>query len=138
MKNFRNKNVHFSLPKIFNTEFSFYFVKFFDRQKNTNAAVSYPHLDVYKRQALSYYSTNDITKKREELDKIISNTALIYKVYDHESYGLETLDKQKYIGLVTTPTTSLKNFKMIETKVNPVTKKIVLIKFKIQPDETNK
>lgn len=93
--------------------------------------------DVYT-QALYYYSTNDITKKREELDKIISNNALIYQVYDNESYGLETLDKQKYIGLVTTPTTSLKNFKMIETKVNPVTKKIVLIKFKIQPDETNK
>lgn len=93
--------------------------------------------DVYT-QALYYYSTNDITKKREELDKIISNNALIYQVYDNESYGLETLDKQKYIGLVTTPTTSLKNFKMIETKVNPSTKKIVLIKFKIQPDETNK
>ena len=93
--------------------------------------------DVYT-QALYYYSTNDITKKREELDKIISNNALIYQVYDNESYGLETLDKKKYIGLVTTPTTSLKNFKMIETKVNPSTKKIVLIKFKIQPDETNK
>ena len=93
--------------------------------------------DVYT-QALYYYSTNDITKKREELDKIISNNALIYQVYDNESYGLETLDKQKYIGLVTTPTTSLKNFKMIETKVNPSTKKMVLIKFKIQPDETNK
>lgn len=90
--------------------------------------------DVYT-QALYYYSTNDITKKREELDKIISNNALIYQVYDNDSYGLETLDKQKYIGLVTTPTTSLKNFKMIETKVNPSTKKIVLIKFKIQPDE---
>ena len=93
--------------------------------------------DVYT-QALYYYSTNDITKKREELDKIISDNALIYQVYDNESYGLETLDKQKYIGFVTTPKKSLKNFKMIETKVSPTTKKIVLIKFKIQPDETNK
>lgn len=93
--------------------------------------------DVYA-QALYYYSTNDISKKREELDKIISNNALIYQVFDNETYGVETLDKQKYIGLVTTPTTSLKNFKMIETKVSPETKKIILIKFKIQPDETNK
>jgi hypothetical protein len=84
------------------------------------------------------FSTNDITKKREELDKIISDNALIYQVYDNESYGLETLDKQKYIGFVTTPKKSLKNFKMIETKVSPTSKKIVLIKFKIQPDETNK
>lgn len=93
--------------------------------------------DVYA-QALYYYSTNDITKKRDELDKIISNNAMIYQVFDNETYGLETLNKQKYIGLVTTPTTSLKNFKMIETKVDPVSKKIVLIKFKIQPDEANK
>lgn len=88
--------------------------------------------DVYS-QTLFYYSTNDINKKREELDKIISNNALIYQVYDN--YGVETLNKQTYIGLVTTPTTSLKNFKMIETKVSPETRKIVLIKFKIQQDE---
>ena len=93
--------------------------------------------DVYA-QALYYYSTNDISKKREELDKIISNNALIYQVFDNETYGVETLDKQKYIGLVTPPTTSLKNFKMIETKVSPETKKIILIKFKIQPDEITK
>lgn len=93
--------------------------------------------DVYA-QALYYYSTNDISKKREELDKIISKNALIYQVFDNETYGVETLDKQKYIGLVTTPTTSLKNFKMIETKVSPETKKIILIKFKIQPDEISK
>lgn len=88
--------------------------------------------DVYS-QTLFYYSTNDINKKREELDKIISNSALIYQVYDN--YGVETLNKDTYIGLVTTPTTSLKNFKMIETKVSPETKKIILIKFKIQEDE---
>ena len=90
--------------------------------------------DVYA-QALYYYSTNDISKKREELDKIISKNALIYQVFDNETYGVETLDKQKYIGFVTTPKKSLKNFKMIETKVSPTTKKIVLIKFKIQQDE---
>lgn len=90
--------------------------------------------DVYA-QALFYYSTNDMSKRRVELDRIISNNALIYQVFDNETYGVETLDKQKYIGLVTTPTTSLKNFKMIETKVSPETKKIILIKFKIQPDE---
>lgn len=90
--------------------------------------------DVYA-QALYYYSTNDMSKRRVELDRIISNNALIYQVFDNETYGVETLDKQKYIGLVTTPTTSLKNYKMIETKVSPETKKIILIKFKIQPDE---
>lgn len=95
--------------------------------------------DVYA-QALFYYSTNDVTKKsgeiekkRKELEKIISDKALIYQVIDNETYGIETLDKDKYIGFVTTPTTSLKNFKMIRTKT--LNGKIVLIKFKIQQDE---
>lgn len=95
--------------------------------------------DVYA-QALFYYSTNDVSKKngeiekkRKELDKIISNKALIYQVIDNETYGIESLDKEKYIGFVTTPTTSLKNFKMIRTKT--LNGKIVLIKFKIQQDE---
>lgn len=95
--------------------------------------------DVYA-QALFYYSTTDVSKKseeiekkRKELNKIISNNALIYQVIDNETYGIETLDKEKYIGFVTTPTTSLKNFKMIRTKT--LNGKIVLIKFKIQQDE---
>lgn len=88
--------------------------------------------DVYA-QALFYYSINNIKKKREELNKIISNSALIYQVYDN--FGVETLNKETYIGFVTTPSKSLENFKMIETKVSPETKKIILIKFKIQNDE---
>lgn len=88
--------------------------------------------DVYS-QTLFYYSINNIKKKREELNKIISNSALIYQVYDN--FGVETLNKETYIGFVTTPSKSLENFKMIETKVSPETKKIILIKFKIQEDE---
>lgn len=88
--------------------------------------------DVYS-QTLFYYSINNIKKKREELNKIISNSALIYQVYDN--FGVETLNKETYIGFVTTPSKSLENFKMIETKVSPETKKIILIKFKIQNDE---
>lgn len=88
--------------------------------------------DVYS-QTLFYYSINNIKKKREELNKIISNNALIYQVYDN--FGVETLNKETYIGFVTTPSKSLEKFKMIETKVSPETKKIILIKFKIQQDE---
>ena len=53
----------------------------------------------------------------------------------YDNFGVETLNKETYIGFVTTPSKSLENFKMIETKVSPETKKIILIKFKIQEDE---
>lgn len=97
--------------------------------------------DDYK-MALQYFSTKGVkgdqeeqnaqlTQKRKQLEYRISDKAEIYQVFDNDIYGLETLDKQKYITLVTTPTTSLKNLNYIEIKKDPKNGKIVLIKFKI-------
>ncbi|MBB6371736.1 hypothetical protein [Chryseobacterium shigense] len=79
-----------------------------------------------------------IKQKRNQLESLISNNAVIYQVYDNNTYGIERLDKQKYITLVTTPTTSLKNLSVIEMKKDSKGK-IVSIKFKIaSTDEKNK
>ena len=85
---------------------------------------------------LFYYSKSikDLKKKRESLNYLISNNALIYQVYDNETYGVETMDKQRYINLVTLPSTSLENLEVIETK-NDKSGKIDMIKFKIATDE---
>lgn len=105
--------------------------------------------DDYK-MAVYYFSIKDIQQgnpeervalikqKRNQLENLISNNAVIYQVYDNNTYGIESLDKQKYITLVTTPTTSLKNLNVIEMKKD--TKgKIISIKFKItSTDEKNK
>ncbi|ASE63646.1 MULTISPECIES: hypothetical protein [Chryseobacterium] len=78
-----------------------------------------------------------IKQKRNQLENLISNSAVIYQVYDNDTYGIERLDKQKYITLVTTPTTSLKNLNVIEMKKD-TNGKIVSIKFKISTtDEKN-
>ncbi|MHA6696873.1 hypothetical protein [Chryseobacterium sp. A301] len=84
---------------------------------------------------LYYYSNSiqDIKRKRESLNFLISQDALIYQVYDNDTYGIETLDKSRYINLVTTPTTSLKNMEVIDTKMEKG--KIVLIKFRITNHE---
>lgn len=84
---------------------------------------------------LYYYSNSiqDIKRKRESLNYLISQDALIYQVYDNDTYGIETLDKSRYINLVTTPTTSLKNMEVIDTKMEKG--KIVLIKFRITNHE---
>ena len=76
---------------------------------------------MFTQQALYYYSTNDTLAKKRELDKIISNNALIYQVFDNETYGVETLDKQNIWDL--SHFLLHLNFKMIETKVGPETKK---------------
>lgn len=86
---------------------------------------------------LYYYSKSikDLKRKRESLNFIISDNALIYQVYDSDDYGIETMDKQRYISLVTLPTTSLENLEVIETQNDKKTGKINMIKFRIKDDE---
>jgi len=99
--------------------------------------------DDYKMAAY-YFSIKDangdpeeLKRKRNQLESLISSNAIIYQIYDNNIYGIERLDKQKYITLVTTPTTSLKNLSVIEMKKDN-NGKIISIKFKIATDEKNK
>lgn len=87
---------------------------------------------------LYYYSKSiiDFKKKTRELNRLISDNALIYQVVDSDIYGIETLDKQKYISLVTLPTTSLENLEVIDSQMK--NGKIVMIRFKITDDEKSK
>lgn len=87
---------------------------------------------------LFYYSKSlkDLKKKRERLNYLISDNALIYQVYDNETYGVETMDKQRYINLVTLPSNSLEKLDVIDTKTNSQGK-IDMIKFKIGKDENS-
>ena len=85
---------------------------------------------------LFYYSKSikDLKRKRETLNYLISDDALIYQVYDNETYGVETMDKQRYINLVTLPSESLERLEVIDTR-NDQANKIIMIKFKIPTDE---
>ncbi|WP_313215533.1 hypothetical protein, partial [Soonwooa sp.] len=84
---------------------------------------------------LYYYSRSikDFKKKREQLNQLISDDAQITQVYDNETYAVERLDKQKYISLVTLPTTALENLNVIDTQMK--NGKIVLIRFKISTND---
>ena len=88
---------------------------------------------------LFYYSKSlkDLKRKRENLNNLISDNVLIYQVYDNEKYGVETMDKQRYINLVTIPSTSLEKLEVIDTRTNK-DGKIDMIKFKIAKDEIPK
>ena len=87
-------------------------------------------------QMLYFYTRNikDLKRKRLELNNLISDVATIFQVFDNDTYGVETMDKQRYISLVTLPTTSLENLEVIEIK-NDKFGKINMIKFKITSDE---
>lgn len=92
--------------------------------------------------AFYYFSLKDVSgnskeiinQKRRELENRISDNAVIKQIYDSDIYGVETISKEKYITLVTTPTTSLKNLNLLEMKRNDKGK-IISIKFKINDNE---
>ena len=88
-------------------------------------------------QMLYYYSRSlkDLKDKRANLNKIIADNALIYQVFESDDYAVETMTKQRYISLVTLPTTSLENLEVIGTKTDKQGK-IDMIKFKIKKDDT--
>lgn len=82
---------------------------------------------------LNYYvtSTQKIKDKQKNLRKIIADDALIYQVYDNETYGVEVLNKEQFIGLITLPTTSMKNYILIYSLKNDKNQ-IIKMKFKIK------
>lgn len=82
---------------------------------------------------LYFYSRSiiDLKRKRESLNRIIDDNALIYQIFDSDDYGMETMDKQRYISLVTLPTTSLEKLEVIDTR-NDKNGKINMIKFRIK------
>jgi len=90
--------------------------------------------DDYKVMLRHYSKSSQSVKERiKMLDSMIADDALIYQVYDNEYFGVEVLSKKQYINLVSLPTSSLKNFTLIEAERKQG--KIVKIKFKIHSDE---
>lgn len=91
--------------------------------------------DDYKVMLRHYSKSSQSVKERiKMLNEMIADDALIYQVYDNEFFGVEVLSKKQYINLVSLPTSSLKNFTLIEAERK--NGKIVKLKFKIQSDES--
>lgn len=90
--------------------------------------------DDYKVMLRHYSKSSQSVKERiSMLDQMIADDALIYQVYDNEYFGVEVLSKKQYINLVSLPTSSLKNFTLIDAERK--NGKIVKLKFKIQSNE---
>lgn len=91
--------------------------------------------DDYKVMLRHYSKSSQSVKERiKMLDEMIADDALIYQVYDNEFFGVEVLSKKQYINLVSLPTSSLKNFTLIEAERK--NGKIIKLKFKIHSDES--
>ncbi len=57
----------------------------------------------------------DWEARRAQLDKIISDNAMIYQLFMDETLGMEVYNKWEFINKITMPSVGLKNLEIIET-----------------------
>ena len=58
----------------------------------------------------------DWEARRVQLDKMISDNAMIYQLFMDETLGMEVYNKWEFINKITMPSRGLKNLEIIETK----------------------
>lgn len=80
---------------------------------------------------IQYFSASRVTdwqKRREQLNRIISDNAMIYQVYGKETLGVELYNKGEFINKLTLPSTSLQGIEIFDTRYEAG--KISLIRFR--------
>ena len=80
---------------------------------------------------LHYFSSmnvKDWQKRRNQMDRMISDSAMIYQVFDKGSTGLELYNKWEFINKMTLPAKSLKEIEILDTKYDHG--RIYLIRFR--------
>ena len=88
------------------------------------------HPDNYAMM-IQYFSTmnvKDWQKRRDQLNQMIADSALIYQVYDKGATGVELYNKWEFINKLTLPSTGLKNIDILDTKYQK--ERISLIRFR--------
>lgn len=80
---------------------------------------------------IHYFSSmnvKDWQRRRTQLDRMISDSALIYQVFGKASVGVELYNKWEFINKLTLPSTGLKNIEILDTRYQG--DKISLIRFR--------
>ena len=81
----------------------------------------------------SRMNVKDWQKRRNQLDRMISDSALIFQVYNTESIGMELYTKWEFINKLTMPASSLKHIEILDTKYRD--DQIILLRFRQMEDK---
>jgi len=80
---------------------------------------------------IQYFSTmnvKDWQKRRDQLNLMIADSAMIFQVFDREAVGVDLYNKWEFINKLTLPSTGLKDIEILDTHYQG--DKITLIRFK--------
>jgi len=67
-------------------------------------------------QYFSSMNVKDWQKRRNQLNRIIADSAMIYQVFDKDKIGVELFNKTEFINKLTFPSTGLKRIEILDTK----------------------
>jgi len=84
-------------------------------------------------QYFSNMNVKDWKKRRDQLNVMISDSAMIYQVFDKEGIGVELFNKWEFIDKLTLPSTGLKNIEVLDTKYE--SDRISIIRFRQKEGE---
>lgn len=85
---------------------------------------------------LSYFSrqgVKDWQQRRDQLDRMLDDAAVIYQVFGSGSVGMEIYTKWEFIDKITMPSSTLKQIEVLDSKT--VNEKISLLRFRIKASE---
>jgi hypothetical protein len=80
---------------------------------------------------IHYFSTmnvRDWQKRRDQLNQMIADTAMIYEVFEKGAVGVELYNKWEFINKLTLPATGLKHIEILDTRYQG--EQISLIRFR--------
>ena len=79
---------------------------------------------------IHYFSTDNVSdwnKRREQLDKMIADTALIIEVFHQRTLGMEMYDKWEFIDKISVPSRNLRQIEILDTEYSQ--DQIILMRF---------
>lgn len=85
---------------------------------------------------IHYFSTDNVAdwkKRREQLDKMFADTALILEVFGHGTLGVEMYDKWEFIDKISIPSRNLRQIEILDTEYSH--DQIVIMRFTQQKKE---
>ena len=89
----------------------------------------------YYSLMISYFSQSDVSsweKRREQLEKIISEDAIFYQMPDKRAgNGMAIYNKQEFIDKITIPSSGLRKIEILDCRYSDG--KIVILRFRTEP-----
>ena len=103
-------------------------IRYLDKFNRNETIKLHPNNYALMIHYFSSMNVKDWQKRRNQLDQMISDSVMIYQVFDKGTVGLELYNKWEFINKMTLPTKSLKDIEILDTKYQG--KKISLIRFR--------